>query len=291
MIKSMTGYGKSMIDFPGRHVTIEIKSLNSKQLDLNTRIPSRYREKEFEIRSLVSEMLERGKVDLSIQQDYTGEEAIYTIEKQVALSYYRQIVELKEMLPGIPEPDYMNLLLKLPEVIKADKSEMDESEWENLKSAVRDAISEVDRFRSHEGEILGEDITRRIGNILTLLTSVGPYENERMTSLRSRLLQNVETAFGESNYDKNRFEQEMIYYLEKLDITEEKVRLQKHCDFFLKIMKEPASQGKKLGFITQEIGREINTLGSKAYDAEIQKIIVAMKDELEKIKEQLMNIL
>lgn len=291
MIKSMTGFGKVQLDLPGKHLTIEIRSLNSKQLDLNTRIPSQYREKDLDIRNLLAEKLERGKVDLIIHQETIGEEAVTNIDKDIALGYYKQIKGLKNLMPDDTSSEYIPMILRLPEVVKADRNEIDESEWHALLSAIKDAIQELDKFRSQEGYILEKDFIDRIHTIQKLKSSIEPYESERVVNLRIKILSNLESTFGESNYDKNRFEQEMIYYLEKLDITEEKVRLDKHCQYFLDTLKESKSQGKKLGFMVQEIGREINTLGSKANEAHIQRIVVDMKDELEKIKEQLLNIL
>lgn len=291
MIKSMTGYGKAQLDLPGRQLTIEIRSLNSKQLDLNIRIPSHYRGKDLEIRNLISEILERGKVDLNIQQENIGEEAATNIDTMLALGYYKQIKELQKMMPEDTTSDYVPVILRLPDVVKADRNEINESEWLALEGAIKHAIRELDQFRSEEGYILEKEFIDRIHSIQKLKETIEPFENQRTVNFRNKILSNIQATFGENNYDKNRFEQEMIYYLEKLDITEEKVRLDKHCHYFLETLKEDRSQGKKLGFLVQEIGREINTLGSKANEANIQRIVVDMKDELEKIKEQLLNIL
>jgi len=253
------------------------------------------REKEIEIRSLLLQVLERGKIDLFITTEATGETLNYSINRGLAKKYYN---ELKDLQVAIGEEELAGLLpliLKMPEVLHSGEEEPGENEWGTIRSGISSAIDKLDAFRIHEGGILEEDLRLRTGLILTYLESIEPFEKERITGLREKMARDFEN-FGKSNGltvspDKNRLEEELIYYLEKMDITEEKVRLKKHCDYFLGTLEEPVSQGKKLGFITQEMGREINTLGSKAYDATIQKIVVQMKDELEKIKEQLLNIL
>jgi uncharacterized protein (TIGR00255 family) len=295
MIKSMTGYGKAVAEIPGRKYTFEVRSLNSKQSDVNLKIPGTLREKEIEIRNILLQRLERGKIDLFISTEATGEILNYSVNKELAKKYYTELKNLQvefgeEELAGL-----LPLVLKMPEVIQSGEEEPGENEWGTIRSGISSAIEKLDAFRIHEGKILEEDLRFRTGLILTHLESIEPFEKDRITGLREKMARDFEN-FGKSNGltvspDKNRFEEELIYYLEKMDITEEKVRLKKHCDYFLVTMDEPVSQGKKLGFITQEMGREINTLGSKAYDANIQKIVVQMKDELEKIKEQLGNIL
>lgn len=295
MIKSMTGYGKAVSEIPGRKYTIEIRSLNSKQSDVNLKIPGTLREKEIGIRAILLQGLERGKIDLFILAEATGEALTYSINRQLAKKYYQ---ELKDLQAEIGEEELAGLLplvLKMPDVLHSGEEEPDEKGWETIRAGIDSALAKVDEFRIHEGKILEEDLRLRTGLILNYLVSIEPFEKERITSLKEKMVRDFEN-FGKSNGlsvapDKNRLEEELIYWLEKLDITEEKVRLKKHCDYFLATMDEPVSQGKKLGFILQEMGREINTLGSKAYDAKIQKFVVQMKDELEKIKEQLLNIL
>ena len=294
MIKSMTGYGKAAIEITGRKLTIEIKTLNSKQLDLNLKIPGYFREKEWEVRTLLTQKLERGKIDFYIGTEVTGEMLSYSINHSLAKKYHEELkmlsLELNEECPA----DMLSLVVKMPDVMQTSRDEMNENDWEFISGAVSEAVAQVDEFRISEGRILEDDMLKRVHSIMQLLDSIQPYEINRIKELRERLLRdfsNYKGDFNGSAPDQNRFEQELIYYLEKLDITEEKVRLQKHCQYFLETLHESVSQGKKLGFVTQEMGREINTIGSKANDSEIQKIVVQMKDELEKIKEQLGNIL
>jgi uncharacterized protein (TIGR00255 family) len=289
----MTGFGRSQLELPGKTITIEIKSLNSKQLDLNLRTPSLYREKDLEIRSLLSQRLERGRVDFSLNVELTGEEEkAFTINKTLALNYYGQLKELSESIPESRSGcDFLAILLRMPDVLKAEKEQLDETEWHLIEECIGLALDDLDRFRLNEGKTLLADIEQRVHLITGKLEEIGPYESPRIEALRERILGGLRDLPNSVTFDPNRFEQEMIYYMERLDITEEKVRLEKHCDYFLETLRDEASAGKKLGFITQEIGREINTLGSKANDAHIQKLVVGMKDELEKIKEQLFNIL
>ena len=291
----MTGFGKSVLEMDTKKLTVEIKSLNSKQLDINTRIAGPYREKELEIRAELSRAIERGKVDFSIYVDSIGEVAGMAINKPLVRKYYR---DLRELAIELNEPDNLALLpviARMPEVIKAEREELDETEWQQVISAIREALAQFDAFRLQEGALLEKDMVKRVAIILQLLQEVEPFEKRRIVLLRERMMRN-QAEYREANtntekFDENRFEQEMFYFLEKLDITEEKVRLRKHCDYFGETLADPASNGRKLGFIMQEIGREINTLGSKANDADMQKIVVQMKDELEKIKEQMLNIL
>ena len=291
----MTGFGKVYAEIQGRKFMIETRSLNSKQLDLSLKIPGIFRDKEMELRNLLSQRLERGKVDLYINLETDANVLNYSINKQVAKKYQE---ELKELQAELNEEEMMGLLpliLKLPDVIQSGREEVTEEEWLIVREGIEKSVALLDEFRLHEGNVLDQDIRSRIGLILGLLGSIEPFELKRTVFIREKLRREFRNMMeGDQSsdiIDENRFEQELIFYLERLDITEEKVRLKKHCEYFLESMNDPASQGKKLGFITQEIGREINTIGSKANDADIQKIVVQMKDELEKIKEQLLNIL
>lgn len=292
MIQSMTGFGKVTAELPSKKVTIEIKALNSKQLDLSTRIPSIYREKEMQIRSLLLQTLERGKVEFSIYTEYIGKDSPTQINQEAVINYYQQLKDLSIIL-NIDIPTNWNQIqavLRLPEVIKTEQVEADETEWEIVNNAIADAIKHLQEFRIQEGAMLQKLFQQKIANISTLLEEVKNYENERIEKIKTRITDNLEKIAGQ-DYDKNRFEQEMIYYIEKLDINEEKNRLDNHLKYFLSTMDSGHSQGKKLGFIAQEMGREINTLGSKSNHAEMQKIVVRMKDELEQIKEQVLNVL
>jgi len=285
----MTGFGKEVCEFKEKTISVEIKTLNSKQLDLYIRMPLNYREKDIEIRSLISKKLERGKVDLTLSIENADFTADYTFNKTLAKKYFE---EFKTFSKEINETE-INLLpsiLKMPEVLKKKEDEINEVEWTQIKSVLDKAIEEVDKFRSDEGKSLAKDFSERIELISKLLVKIEPFEKQRIENIRNRIHLSLKEITNEDTIDKDRFEQELIFYLEKLDITEEKVRLKNHCDYFFQTMKE-SSSGKKLGFITQEIGREINTIGSKANDSDIQKLVVQMKDELEKIKEQLLNIL
>jgi len=290
MIRSMTGYGKRIIELPGKNITIEIRTLNSKQTDINTRMPSLYREKDMELRNILSQKLIRGKMDLSLQLEYKGEETNYSINSNAVRDYYQNLEQLNDLFDANQTSDYLSIIMRLPEVVKAEKEELNEDEWHKILDEIKQVIEDVNNFRIHEGKILGDDFRTRIEVIQTMLTEIEKYESGRIERIREKLFAQL-SSLPDIQIDRNRLEQEMIFYLEKFDITEEKVRLKKHCDYFVQVMKEEMSQGKKLSFITQEIGREVNTIGSKANDADIQKIIVNMKDELEKIKEQLMNIL
>ncbi|MCX6304958.1 MAG: YicC family protein [Bacteroidetes bacterium] len=293
MIKSMTGYGKAVLDITGRKLTIEIKTLNSKQLDLNMKIPGYFREKEWEVRGMLTQRFDRGKIDFYIGTEVTGEMLNYSINHALAKKYHAELNSLASELHEGGQ-DLLSLVLKMPDVMQTSRDELSEHDWPSIAGAIDDAITQADLFRINEGKVLEEDMMNRVNSILKLLEEIEPYEKRRIIDLRERLLRDFSKYSGDFNGsapDQNRFEQELIYYLEKLDITEEKVRLMKHCRYFLATLQEAVSQGKKLGFVTQEMGREINTIGSKASDVEIQKIVVQMKDELEKIKEQLGNIL
>ncbi|MCH5304953.1 MAG: YicC family protein [Rikenella sp.] len=288
----MTGYGRAERHTERRKITVEIKSLNSKQLDLSTRIPSLYREKEYEIRNAVGKALGRGKVDLVVSVEPVGgtKAAAGTINRELFKAYYAQLVELQNEVgdKNGSEP-LITTVLRLPEVMQTDAVEIGEAEWTALAEAVDEAVENLNRFRTQEGAVLIADLLKRIDTIESLAARIVPLEGERIEAVRTRLQDSLKAL--QVPVDNNRFEQEIIYYLEKFDITEEKVRLKQHCDYFRTVAGESEGVGRKLGFIAQEIGREINTTGSKANHAEIQKIVVRMKDELEKIKEQLLNLL
>lgn len=291
MIKSMTGYGRAEGEFQSKKLLVELKSLNSKQLDLNIRLPIAYKEKELDLRNDISRELNRGKVELNITLDSSNDENQSCFNSTLLKSYYKQVVDVsKEMNIMVPD-DIINTLLRLPDVFKTEKVEISEEEWGVLLSCTNQAIKLLNEFRVQEGKTLEKDITDRIHLTMQLAQTLEPYEKNRLEKLKLKLRQSLTEVISSDKVDENRFEQELIYYLEKLDITEEKVRLASHCAYFLETMKEPEPSGKKLGFIAQEIGREINTIGSKANDADMQKIVIKMKDELEKIKEQLNNIL
>ncbi len=291
MIQSMTGYGKSIAVFNGKKIYAEIKSLNSKALDLSTRIAPLYREKEMEIRQLIATRLERGKVDFNLWCEKDETQAATPINKGLVAEYYRQLKALSEE-NNIPEPDnWLPMLLRMPDVMtKLDVEELNEEEWNVASQAINNAIDQLTEFRKQEGEALAKKLTQNIENISTLLKSIEPYEAERTEKIRQRIVEALE-KIPAVEYDKNRLEQEMIYYIEKLDINEEKQRLTNHLAYFISTMNEGHGQGKKLGFIAQEMGREINTTGSKSNQAEMQNIVVKMKDELEQIKEQVLNIM
>src|ERR1035437_6734605 len=289
MIKSMTGFGKEEATIKNKRVSIEIRSLNSKGLDVNTRMPNLYREKELSLRNLLSEKLERGKIDFSINVESSEGIRGTQINKTVVKNYHAQLKSIAKELK-VEQNDLMGMIMRLPDVMKSEKEEFDEAEWKQILKLIESAIKKLDVFRAREGKVLENDLRKRIDLILKSLSVVEQDDNDRIIAIREKIRKGIEELVTKDKVDNNRFEQELIYYIEKLDITEEKVRLKTHCDFFLKTMNEAAS-GKKLGFISQEIGREINTIGSKANDASIQKIVVQMKDELEKIKEQLNNVL
>ena len=286
----MTGFGKVTAELPSKKVTVEIKALNSKQLDLSTRIPSIYKDKEMELRSLLLQSLERGKVEFNIFIEYIGKDTPTQINLAAIENYYNQIKEIAEKLNISVPNDWFQTLLRMPDAIKSETVEPDESEWEVVLETVKDAIKHLCDFRIQEGAMLQKLFEQKIANIATLLKEVEKYEGERIEKIKARIMDNLQ-KIAEKDYDKNRFEQEMIYYIEKLDVNEEKNRLDNHLKYFISTMESGHGQGKKLGFIAQEIGREINTMGSKANDHDIQKLVVKMKDELEKIKEQSLNVL
>lgn len=289
----MTGYGKAVATYSGRILTVEIRTLNSKQGDLNIRMPSIYREKEMELRDIIFNMVGRGKVDLTIQRDLSEGEGINQINKGLVRQYYAQIKDLaNDMEESSPDDAlaYLDLILKLPDALKPMGDELEAGEFDALMDAVQNCIASVNDFRAAEGKKLELVLLESNSIIGNLLSAIEPFEKERLERIRQRITQSLEENEG-LNIDKDRFEQELIYYMEKLDVSEEKVRLKAHCEYFVKTMGEDGSKGKKLSFIAQEMGREINTLGSKAQHAEIQRIVVNMKDELEKIKEQVLNVL
>ncbi len=286
----MTGYGKATCELASKKITIEIKSLNSKSLDLNTRISGVYREKEIGLRSLVSKRIQRGKVELGLRLERTGPEASSTINMDVVKGYCNQ---LKEVDSTLSTPNHiLEIALRLPDALKVEQEEIDEDEWEAVLKTANEAIDDIDSFRIQEGEVLCNDFKLRISNIDRLHLEVEKYEGVRIEKVRTRILDKLKDISEDVSFDENRFEQELIFYIEKLDITEEKVRLTNHTKYFLETLNSgDVAVGKKLNFIAQEIGREINTMGSKANDSNIQQIVVKMKDELEKIKEQCLNIL
>lgn len=291
MIKSMTGYGKSIVETPQKKITVEIKSLNSKQLDLNTKVPWLYKEKELEIRNTISQLLERGKIDFSIYFDILEDEGIPVINKTIVKSYFRQLRELAAEIDINIDDQIMPIIMRLPDTLKTEKPEVPEDEWKTVKENIIESVKVLDIYRAEEGRSIEADLRKRVSGILDSLAEVEKFEPGRTDKVREKLWAILSENNGTENIDKNRFEQELIFYLEKFDINEEKVRLRKHCEYFLETIDTSAPNGKVLSFITQEIGREINTLGSKANDASIQKLVVRMKDELEKIKEQTNNIL
>lgn len=286
----MTGFGKAECVCQNQKLTVEIKSLNSKYFDVNLRIPNGFRDKELEIRNMLLSRLQRGKVEFSITIDDKGDISSYTINKALAKKYFDELKELSETIETLDFTEYLPLIMRLPDVMVTDKREIDEEEWKLLSIAIEKALDKVEEFRIDEGSSLLKDLEYRNKKILDLLEQVPPFEKQRMDILKQKIKKDLYELADQENIDKNRFEQELVYYLDRLDITEEKVRLKEHCKYFLETLGEKESQGKKLGFITQEMGREINTLGSKASESNIQKLVVQMKDELEKIKEQLFNI-
>lgn len=290
MIKSMTGFGKKDAEFPGKKVTVEIRSLNSKQLDLNLKVSGVYREKEFELRSLVTKEICRGKVDFSIYMDYSHDDRDPIINKDVFAAYLKQMNQLaKDNGIKMKNEPLFQTILRLPDVLKAEKQELTDGEWQAVYAAVLEAINQFNSFRVQEGEALRVDLTARVDAIAHKLAAIEPFEKERIETVKNRLKEAVSEL--QSQPDPDRFQQELIFYIEKLDVNEEKVRLSNHLKYFISTMNEEENAGRKLGFIAQEMGREINTLGSKANHAAIQKLVVEMKDELEKIKEQVLNVL
>jgi uncharacterized protein (TIGR00255 family) len=291
MIQSMTGFGKITKELPGRKINVEIKSLNSKQLDINTRIPTPYRDKEMEIRNLLAQTIERGKVDFVIYIDNVDTTVLSKISSTAIETYYKQIVEAARKLQIAMPSDWFSILLRLPDVVKTETAEeLDETEWELVKQTILEALEALEAFRTQEGTMLENVFRTKIAAISALLKEVDAYEPGRTEKIKTRLHESLK-KLTLHDHDENRFEQEIIYYIERLDVNEEKARLDNHLKYFLETMDKEKSQGRKLGFIAQEMGREINTLGSKSNHVEIQKIVVRMKDELEQIKEQVLNVL
>lgn len=290
MIRSMTGFGTASIDFKNKTISVEIKSVNSKFIDLNLRLPSAYKEKEMELRTELSRLLERGKSEVAITVESQDGSKKAVINRQLAKAYYEELRSLDEEL-GITTPNYLQLILPMPEVMMNDRTVLTEEEWNAVARAMQNASDAFQKFRKNEGNAIKKDLESRIKAIMEGLKEIEKYESGRLDVVRRRLQSNLEEFIQINNIDRNRFEQELIFYIEKFDISEEKVRLTSHCDYFLKTMYEDPSGGKKLSFIAQEIGREINTIGSKANDADMQKAVVIIKDELEKIKEQVLNVL
>ncbi|MFO7873978.1 MAG: YicC/YloC family endoribonuclease [Bacteroidales bacterium] len=291
MIKSMTGYGKSVCRLDDKTFNTELKTLNSKYFDINLRLPAEFRSKEQEIRSLLTQQLQRGKAELVISIDNHDDPSGFALNKPLMEKYYRELTEFAARVEAPVSENLIPAILRLPEVLYQETEDPDDETWDALLTSIREAIGQTDHYRITEGQRLEKDLVERIDNIRRLREAIPPLEEKRTAAIRQKLQKSLESLEEASNADPNRFEQELLYYLEKLDITEEMVRLEQHLSYFEQTLEEDQSSGKKLHFIAQELGREINTIGSKANDAGIQKIVVQMKDELEKIKEQLMNIL
>jgi uncharacterized protein (TIGR00255 family) len=293
MIKSMTGFGRAEFEVNNKKITLEIKSLNSKQIDINTRIPSLYREKEIEIRKELSEKLVRGKIDLTIYLENHGEESNSKINEPILKSYFGHLKKINDDLKLLSDNSTLHAALRLPDVVKTEYETLDEEEWQVILENIREAIQQIIEFRLQEGKALENDISENVNSISELLQKIGPFETQRIETVKSRLNDSLSKSNMTENVDKNRFEQELIYYLDKMDMNEEKVRLENHCSYFLETLNQnsQSANGKKLAFISQEMGREINTIGSKAYESNIQRLVVEMKDHLERIKEQLLNVL
>lgn len=287
----MTGYGKAESHLPDKKLTIEIRSLNSKQLDTNTRLPSLYKEKEIEIRKLIASALERGKVECSLFIEQASETSSGIINDAVVKAYYKQLNKIAGEL-GVEAPaELLSAVMRMPDTIRNERTELEEEEWITVRKSMGEALDRLNEFRLQEGLSMDKDLRERVNSISARLADVEKLENDRITRIRERIGANLSEFLGKEEMDENRFEQELIFYMEKLDISEEKVRLANHCSYFLETMENEGPVGKKLGFISQEIGREINTLGSKANHVDIQRLVVEMKDELERIKEQILNIL
>ncbi|GEC78378.1 hypothetical protein FAQ01_12480 [Flavobacterium aquatile] len=282
----MTGFGKASLQLPTKKITVEIKSLNSKGLDLNTRMPSVFREMELGLRNQLSQKLERGKIDFSLYIEITGEETSSKINVPIVKGYINQ---MKAVIPNADETELMKMAVRMPDALKTERDEIDENDWKQIQTVIDQSLENMMQFRRDEGVALEKEFLHRIANIMTLMNNAVAYDAERIETVKTRL----KTALDElqANVDQNRFEQELIFYLEKYDITEEKVRLENHLNYFIETLAGTEANGRKLGFITQEMGREINTMGSKSNHSEMQKLVVMMKDELEKIKEQVLNVL
>lgn len=286
MIQSMTGFGKSTLQLSTKKITVEVKSLNSKGLDLNVRMPSIYREMELGLRTIIAQQLERGKVDFSIYIEVTGEETSSKINVAIVKGYINQ---MKAVIPNADETELMKMAVRMPDALKTEREEIDENEWVDIMKVVHEALKNIGTFRVDEGKSLENEFVTRIENIRNYMNQAVSMDAERIETVKTRLRTALDEL--EANVDENRFEQELIFYLEKYDITEERVRLENHLNYFIETIAGTEANGRKLGFITQEIGREINTMGSKSNHSEMQKLVVMMKDELEKIKEQVLNVL
>ena len=286
MIQSMTGFGKATLQLPTKKITVEIKSLNSKGLDLNTRMPSVFREMELGLRNQLSARLERGKIDFSLYVEITGEETSSKINVPIVRGYINQ---MKAVIPNADETELMKMAVRMPDALKTERDEIDENEWKKIQYVIDEALENIAQFRKDEGVSLEREFLHRIANIMALMNNAVSYDAERVETVKTRLRNALDEL--KENVDENRFEQELIFYLEKYDITEEKVRLENHLNYFIETIAGTETNGRKLGFITQEMGREINTMGSKSNHTEMQKLVVMMKDELEKIKEQVLNVL
>ena len=287
----MTGFGKAEFEVNNKKITIEIKSLNSKQIDINTRTPALYREKDIVIRKALSEKLVRGKVDFNIYVENLGDETNSKINEPILRGYFNHLSQISHDLGLTVDHSTLQASMRLPDVVKTEYETLDEQEWETIYSNILLALNDINDFRAKEGKALETDILGNVTAIHKLLKEIEPFEAQRIEALKTRLTDNLDAYKKKGNVDENRFEQELIFYLEKLDINEEKVRLDNHCKYFFETAKQNGSLGKKLGFISQELGREINTIGSKANNSEIQRIVVQMKDHLERVKEQLLNVL
>lgn len=291
MLQSMTGYGKASCELEDKTITIEIKSLNSKQFDLYFRLPNGYRDKEMEMRNELMNRIKRGKVEVNLSLEFREGKQATRINANIVKKYYQQLKSITEELGLPPDEPLLQAILRMPESLNNDKEVIDSAESVKLMQILHQALDELEKFRDNEGSALARDIADRIRLIESFLDQIEPFEKERSQFMRNKLESSLLEFIPKESLDKNRYEQELIYYLEKLDISEEKTRLRHHCNYFLEVMKEADQVGRKLGFVAQEIGREINTIGSKANHSGIQKLVVLMKDELEKIKEQLMNVL
>jgi len=291
MIKSMTGFGKATGEVNLKKINVEVKSLNSKQADISVRMPSFYKEKELPLRSLINKNLQRGKIEFNLYVELLEGQSSHNLNTALFKKYYSELNAITQELGEKGNTDLISIVAKIPEIMKSEKMDLDEDEWSAINKIIEVALSNINEFRTAEGKTLENELALRINNIEALLTQVNQYEEARIKLVKERIQNNLTEAIGKENINNDRFEQELIYYLEKYDISEEKTRLNAHLNYFKETMNSNNSEGKKLGFISQEIGREINTLGSKANHADMQKIVVQMKDELEKIKEQGLNIL
>ena len=291
MLNSMTGYGKAERNISGKRIAIEVKTLNSKQGDVFTRLPPNYKEKELTIRKMLTAQLQRGKIECNIFVENFNGQGNYSINQALAMNYYEELKSLAKATGNPEYSDFLPLIVKMPDVLVNESNKLDQEEWKAVEDGLQECLSLVSDYRREEGKVLEKDFLNRIQNIESLLESIPQHEEKRIKKLKEKLNHDISEMLNDNQFDKNRLEQEMIYYIEKFDITEEKVRLKNHCAYFKETLEQPESLGKKLNFIGQEIGREINTIGSKANDTDIQHIVVMMKDELEKIKEQILNIL